>query len=308
MMRSLLRTHCCLSCRPTRLRCAACRGLKGFTLVELLVVVAIIGVLIGLLLPAVQSARASARRTQCASNLRQVGLGVLQFVDVSGGYWPHLAGHISVDDLPEGVNPQDLSWIATLAPYLESVDAIRICPEHTELLDGTYRTHPRQTDASGAVIDDGDDRIVVPTSYAMNGYLREPTPVPSGLPPPIAAAREARNEGLVDSFEKLASTHKTIVAIEATTWAIINNYDHAHTHDWFSDENLARNAPPERAVWRQVAGDPLNRSHYPGELAVDRHQGSVANYLYADGGVRAISAEQIAAWCDEGFNFIVPPQ
>ena len=279
---------------------------QGFTLVELLVVVAIIGVLVGLLLPAVQAARASARRTQCANNLRQIGLGMHQYVDVHRGDWPGLAGH--VHNLPPGVNPQDVSWIETLAPFLEDVAAIRICPEHTKLTDGTYRTRPRQTDEAGGFIDDGDHRAVATTSYLMNGYLREPDPIPSNIPAAVRAFREKRNEGLVDSFHKLASTHETILAIEATTSAILHQYDHAHTYEWFSEENLERNAPPERAVWRTVAGDPNNPEWFPGELAVNRHQGSVANYLYTDGSVRAIAAQQIAEWCDEGFNFVVPPQ
>src|SRR5690349_17402254 len=70
--------------------CVRTRG--GFTIVELLVVIALIGVLLALILPAVMSARSSARRVECKNKLRQIGLGVLQQTEMAGrfpvaGYW-----------------------------------------------------------------------------------------------------------------------------------------------------------------------------------------------------------------------------
>jgi prepilin-type N-terminal cleavage/methylation domain-containing protein len=98
---------------------------NGFTLVELLVVIAIIGVLIALLLPAVQAARGAARRNQCANNMRQIGLAVHQYCDVHHGEFP-LMVH-GKDRTGRTLTQQD-SWIYSLAPFTEKVDAIRLCP------------------------------------------------------------------------------------------------------------------------------------------------------------------------------------
>lgn len=93
---------------------------KAFTLIELLVVIAIIGVLIGFLLPAVQSAREAARRMQCSNNLKQIGIALHNYHDTHQAFSSAWRGYDSMN--PSQPHPFGLpgwSWSAVLLPFME---------------------------------------------------------------------------------------------------------------------------------------------------------------------------------------------
>jgi prepilin-type N-terminal cleavage/methylation domain-containing protein/prepilin-type processing-associated H-X9-DG protein len=101
---------------------------RGFTLVELLVVIAIIGVLVALLLPAIQAAREAARASQCRNHLKQVGLAVHQYHDTMGRLPPGW-----VANQPEGV--PGWGWSAALLPYLEQRNLDESLKRHLPIAD-----------------------------------------------------------------------------------------------------------------------------------------------------------------------------
>lgn len=90
---------------------------KGFTLVELLVVIAIIGILVALLLPAIQAARAAARRTECTNHLRQLGLAIQNHHDTVG----YLPPGTTRDQAPFGPGASNwgTGWMVYILPFME---------------------------------------------------------------------------------------------------------------------------------------------------------------------------------------------
>ncbi|HVX64937.1 MAG TPA: DUF1559 domain-containing protein [Pirellulales bacterium] len=126
---------------------------RGFTLVELLVVIAIIGILIALLLPAVQAAREAARRTQCTNKLKQLGLAAQNYESVQGSFPSGVINPIGDD--PNGKNGSGAPgmggpWICLILPYIEQPtlysNFMKIVEQRPEVVDwfgnGTYAATP----------------------------------------------------------------------------------------------------------------------------------------------------------------------
>jgi len=144
---------------------------KGFTLIELLVVIAIIALLLSILMPSLQKAKAIARSVVCISNVRQLGLGYVLFSTENNGISIFRVANPKADSGYEGLGG---CWMDQMAPYYGGVgegrDEIPFCPEATKPNNIFYGTAKKRWDGSKIA---GSKSWIqgYSGSYAANSYM-----------------------------------------------------------------------------------------------------------------------------------------
>jgi len=306
-------------------RARAISGTRGFTLVELLVVIAIIAVLIGLLLPAVQAARETARRTECKNRLKQMGLSIHNFVGSKNVFptggdtpWPNIERY-RTNGSPNGPEKQGLSWAFQILPYLEKGAVFDVstqdkvertpigmyfCPsrraptqhptEKTWLMDYAAVTPSNRANPAVGGLSEADywgciDCIwVVPDKKQYNGVIVR-TPFDLGVTPP-------RSSKQLDCTQPIGFAH--IVDGTSNTMMIGEKRLHPQLYDlgdWHDDQGWADGWDPDTIrfalyPFRRDGDDPTLDNRQYGFCLGSAHPNGM-NAVFADGSVHAISFE-----------------
>jgi prepilin-type N-terminal cleavage/methylation domain-containing protein/prepilin-type processing-associated H-X9-DG protein len=302
----------------------------GFTLVELLVVITIIGILIALLLPAVQAAREAARRMQCVNNLKQIGLGLATYESTAGAfpmgvYWSSCPLG-AANGKPDGTCGGRNGWTIGILPYIElqnTYNALNLIPatgdsrsnpQNVEVYKKTIPVYLCPTDNSALLFPDGTTRSNYVGCFSADGFLVEKGAYPtryaydSGPLTDPATARAIFNWNTSRTMANVRDGASNTVAASET----IRGEGIVRAGWWFEwglqySHSRAPNSPIPDAVWSVAASyctstldAPCDGSaaHWSAEnfAARSRHPGGV-NACLLDGSVQFFSDQiDLATW------------
>ena len=247
---------------------AAQRARSAFTLIELLVVIAIIAILAAILFPVFARARENARRASCQSNLKQIGLGILQYTQDYDESLPHMVG----DSEPF------LGWVQIINPYIKSYQIFQ-CPSETTT-GATYITNAYYPDA-GATNSTSDH-----TDYAYNGLAGNPPGANYRVGAKLAQLQNPAIGIMVNDQNPTLAGEYGPMGMQAYAKSTYYFGGAVGGNGAYCYGILGETTIPTGDCADRVTVDRGTNG------AAKRHLGT-ANYLFADGHVKALRASQI---------------
>jgi prepilin-type N-terminal cleavage/methylation domain-containing protein/prepilin-type processing-associated H-X9-DG protein len=288
--------------------------MSGFTLVELLVVISIIGMLMALLLPAVQAAREAGRRNTCANNIRQVGLAMANF-ESARRFFPGYLNRTAIG--ATAANIRTVGYIVPLMPFMERNDLYRNWSDNarttTELTTNTnFKSNvyvdmlvcPSDPPASRTepwlafVVNGGAVNANADTAPVVNeadGICFDQTP---------SSANKKVNMDFLNSHDGSSNTFILAENIQADKWTLVNHEDnpgstgtgridayHHHSFFWYATNSSGTPTPPTNAkINATIATLPAEGTTLDTARPSSRHPGGV-NMLFADTHLRFIAED-----------------